>query len=172
MPQPCVHQTETCVCQCGQGLGAGMWVWRTNLGRRLLLAVRRHPEGMGVRKSATGNACGRNADHHTSKAPLLTDMQGGRTAIAASLPMHWSLPSQALGRTPTGAGSLMPMAAGYPTHPIPLRAPANPAAAASAPSPHQGGHMCSGATSGADPCGWPTCRGGVETTAEPHELCN
>ena len=34
--------------------------WRVNLGRILLLKARRQPEGAGVRKFATGNACGGN----------------------------------------------------------------------------------------------------------------
>ena len=59
----------------------GGWVlergdWRANPGRGLLLDARRQHEGTGVRKSATGNACGRNPDCHRSKASLLSDAQG------------------------------------------------------------------------------------------------
>ena len=56
-------------------------VWRANLGRGLLLAARRRPEGMGVRKSATRNACGGNLDCHRNKAPLLSDTQGARLPL-------------------------------------------------------------------------------------------
>ena len=41
--------------------------WRANLGRGLLLADRRQPEGMGVRKSTTRNARGGNVDHTEAK---------------------------------------------------------------------------------------------------------
>ena len=86
MPQPCMPQPEMCVCQWGWGLSAGTGVWRANLVRGLLLAVRRQTEGMGVRKSATGNACGGNPDCHRSEAPLLSDMQG--TGPHCSLSLH------------------------------------------------------------------------------------
>ena len=51
-------------------------VRRANLGRGLLLSVRRQPEGTEVRKSTTRNACGGNPDHHRSEVPLLSDTQG------------------------------------------------------------------------------------------------
>ena len=75
--------------------------------------MRRQPEGMGVRKSATGNACGGNPDCHRIKAPLLSDVQG-RTAIAASLPMHLPLPPLVLGKAPARAGSLTPQLLAFP----------------------------------------------------------
>ena len=50
-------------------------VWGADPGRALLLAVRRQPEGMGVRSSATWNAPGGSLDHDRRKAPLLSDMQ-------------------------------------------------------------------------------------------------
>jgi hypothetical protein len=37
-------------------------VWRTDWERGLMLAVRRKPEGMGVRSSAARNACGGSID--------------------------------------------------------------------------------------------------------------
>ena len=39
---------------CGQGLGAGTWGLESRPGRRLLLAVRRQPEGTRVWSSTTG----------------------------------------------------------------------------------------------------------------------
>lgn len=33
------------------------------------------PEGMEMRSSTSGNACGRSLDHHRSKVPLLSDVQ-------------------------------------------------------------------------------------------------
>ena len=49
-------------------------VWRANLGRGLLSAVRIQPEGTGMRSSANGNAHGGNPDQR-NEAPLLSDMQ-------------------------------------------------------------------------------------------------
>lgn len=34
------------------------------------------PEGMRMRKFTTGNTCGGSLDHHRSKEPLLSDVQG------------------------------------------------------------------------------------------------
>ena len=44
--------------------------WRADPGRGLLLAERRQPEGTGVRRSTTRNACGGITDHHRSKVPF------------------------------------------------------------------------------------------------------
>ena len=166
-------------------------VWRADPGRGLLLAARRQPEGTGVRSSATWNACVGNPDCHRSEVPLLSDAQGVGPPLQP-LPTHRLLPPQALGRAPAGACSLVPVAAGSPAQPIPTRAPMTPAAATSSSEdcPHHSGHshnpatitsmsppcrggiVCSVAASGTDPCGWPTFRGGAETTAEPQGLCN
>ena len=52
-------------------MGIGEQTWEENC----CWVRRRQPEGMGGRKSTTGNACGGNLDCHGSKAPLLYDVQ-------------------------------------------------------------------------------------------------
>ena len=66
-------------------------VWRAEPGRGLLLAVRRQPEGMGVRSYITGNACRGSPDHHRSEVPLLSDTQ--RVGLHCSLSPHVSAPA-------------------------------------------------------------------------------
>ena len=97
-------QTETGVHQCAQGLGAGTWGLESRPGEGLLLAVRRWPEGTGVRGSTTRTSCGGSLDCYRSKAPLLSDMQRA-VPTAASLLTHWPLPLQALRRAPARVGS-------------------------------------------------------------------
>lgn len=70
-----VPQPEARVHQCRSGLDAGPCGWEHRLGRGPLLALRRWPEGMEMRSSTSGNACGRRLDHHGSQVPLLSDVQ-------------------------------------------------------------------------------------------------
>ena len=79
--QPCMLQPETCDQCCRWGWEQEFGVWRANPGRGLLLAARRQPVGMGMKKSATGNARGGNLDRHRNKAPLLSDVQGVRLPL-------------------------------------------------------------------------------------------
>ena len=58
----------------GWVLGSG--VWRADPGTGQLLAVKRQPEGTGVRSSTTGNVCRKSLDHHRGKEPLVSDVQG------------------------------------------------------------------------------------------------
>ena len=55
-----------------KGLALEGEIWRADLGRELLLAVKRQSEGMRVRSSTSKNACG--GSHHRSKSPLLSDL--------------------------------------------------------------------------------------------------
>ena len=50
-------------------------IWRADQGRGLRLAVRRQPEGTGVRSSTIRNAHGGSQDHHRSNVPVLSDAQ-------------------------------------------------------------------------------------------------
>ena len=59
----------------------GGWVlengaWSVDPERGPLLAVKRQPEGTGVRSSTTGNVCSKSLGHDKSKASLLSGMQG------------------------------------------------------------------------------------------------
>ena len=89
----------------------GGWVlehgdWRANPGRGLLLGERRQTEGTEVRKSTTGNACGRNPGCHRSKTPLLNDTQEVELPLQPLFPLaspwppgtrkglHWGWPSR------------------------------------------------------------------------------
>ena len=74
-PQPCTPQPEMRVCQCVWGWVLEHGVWRADPARKMLLVVRKQPEGMGLRGSANKNACGGSPDHHRSKAPLLNNVQ-------------------------------------------------------------------------------------------------
>ena len=98
-PQPCVPQPERCVASVYGGCVLKCGVWRADPGRRLLLTVRRQPEGMEVRKSATRNACRGNPDRHRSEAPLLSDLQG------AGLPLQPLSPHEAPASLGTRKGS-------------------------------------------------------------------
>lgn len=49
------------------GLCSETWVWKANPERGLLSAAKRQPEGTGVRKSITLNACGGNLDSTEAK---------------------------------------------------------------------------------------------------------
>ena len=72
-----VHSSLSCelpVAKGGWVLESG--VWRTDPGRGQLLAVKRQPEGTGVKSSTTGKVCGKNPGHHRSKASLLSGVQG------------------------------------------------------------------------------------------------
>lgn len=51
-------------------------IWRVDPGRGQLLAVKRQPEGTGVKSSTTRKVCGRNPGHYRSKASLLSGVQG------------------------------------------------------------------------------------------------
>ena len=86
---------------------------------------------------------------------------------------------QELGKAHTRAESLTPVATGFPVCFITigvrsLMAIDSPAhlSPSGLPPPWQPCHIhtvlteCSKAASEADPCGWPTCRGGAKTTAE------
>ena len=44
-------------------------------GRGQMLAVKRQPEGTGVRHSTTGKVCGKSLGRHRSKVSTLSDMQ-------------------------------------------------------------------------------------------------
>ena len=59
----------------------GSWVlesgvWSMDPGRGHLLAVKRQPEGTGVRSSTTGKVCRKSPGHHRSKASFLSGAQG------------------------------------------------------------------------------------------------
>ena len=86
MHGPCcspAHPSLSCV---SPGV-EGVWVlesgvWRLDPGSGQLLAVKRQPEGTGVRNSMTRKFCGRSLGHHRNKAPLLSSVQG------VGLPLH------------------------------------------------------------------------------------
>ena len=82
--------------------------WRANLGKGLLLAARRQPEGTGGRKSITRNACGGNLDCHRTKMPLLSDVQGVELTLQPLCPRTNPLSCQPLGKALTRANLLVP----------------------------------------------------------------
>ena len=61
--------------------------WKADLGRGLPLAATRQPEVAGVRSSATENTHRGSRDHHTSEAPLLSDVP--RVGPPLSLSPEW-----------------------------------------------------------------------------------
>ena len=75
MPQFCVLHTQLGVLWCTWQLGAATWGVESRPAEGTTLAVRGQPEGMGLRSSATRNACGGSMDRHRSKVPLLSDVQ-------------------------------------------------------------------------------------------------
>ena len=75
-------------------------VWRADPGRGQLLAVKRQPEGTGLRSSTTGKVCGRSPGHHRSKVPLLSGAQGVGPTLQPPLPTHRPLPLWALRGAP------------------------------------------------------------------------
>ena len=129
-----------------------------------------------MRKSTTGNARGGNPNCHRSKVPLLSDVQRvGATTTAPSLPMLWALPPQALGRALTRVGAFAtPVAAAYSSmsHPYHGGISCTPGLCLLCTTLLTKVDLCAPGQPRADPCGWLTCRGGAETTAEPVELCN
>ena len=76
LPQHCAPQSESCVSCCGEGLVLESGVWSMDPRRGQLLAVRRQPEGTGVRSSTTRKVCGKRPGHHRSKALLFSGAQG------------------------------------------------------------------------------------------------
>ena len=84
-------------------------VKRVDLGKGLLLAAWRWPEGTGVRTSAAGNASGGSVDCLGSEAPLLSGTQRAGPPSWASLPTHQHLPLQALGGTPNRVSAHAPV---------------------------------------------------------------
>ena len=62
-----VPQPKMCVLWYRWGLGSESWVWKANPERGLLWATKRQPEGIGVRKPITLNACGGNPDSTEAK---------------------------------------------------------------------------------------------------------
>lgn len=87
--------------------------WKADLGRGLPLAATRQPEVAGVRSSATENTHRGSRDHHTSEAPLLSDVPRVGPPLSLSpewrpyLPRHLEglQPGQALTPLPAGVGS-------------------------------------------------------------------
>ena len=65
-------------------------------GRKQLLAVKRQPEGTGVRSSTTGKACRGSPGHHRSNAWVSGAQGRGRAATAILFPICWLQPPQAL----------------------------------------------------------------------------
>ena len=139
---------------------------------------------MGGRKFATRNACGGNPDCHRSKVLLLSDTRGWSHHCRLFLPTCWTpaLPgakkspskgwphscSQALGKAPIRAGSLMLVACGFPTY-VSSPGPCDTGSCATfGPCPYRGqiGYKCSRVALGGGSCGWPTYRGGAKITTE------
>ena len=75
VPQFCVLHTQLGVLWCTWGLDAATWSVESRPAEGTALAVRGQPEEMGLRRSATRNACGGSMDRHRSKVPLLSDVQ-------------------------------------------------------------------------------------------------
>lgn len=94
-----VPQPETRIHQCRSELGAGPCGWEHRPGRGPPLALRSQPEGMEVRSSTSGNACGRSLDQHGSQVPLPSDVQ------RPGLPRKLLSSTQAPASTDTGEGS-------------------------------------------------------------------
>ena len=78
-------------------------VWSADPGRGQLLAVKRQPEGTGIRSSTTGKVCRKSPGHNRSKASLLSGVQGAGPPIQPFSPPtgffglqgHWEgLPSE------------------------------------------------------------------------------
>ena len=77
-----VHSSLSCespVVKGGWVLESG--VWSADPGRGQLLAVKRQPEGTGVRSSTKGNVCRKSQGHHRSKASLLSGVQGAQPPL-------------------------------------------------------------------------------------------
>ena len=89
-----VPQPKMCVHWYRWGLGSESWVWKANPERRLLWATKRQPEGIGVRKPITLNACGGNPDSTEAKRHCWVMCKG------QPLTTQWLLPHCALGRLP------------------------------------------------------------------------
>ena len=107
---------------CHESPGAeGDWVlesgvWSVDPGRGQLLAVKRQPEGTGVRSSTVRKVCRSSLGHHRGKASLLSGMQGAEpplqplshpsassTSTGTGRGSHWSGPTY-----PSGQGLLSP----------------------------------------------------------------
>lgn len=92
----------------GRGWVPEQGVRRVGLGKGLLLAVQRWPEGKGVRNLATRNAPQRSLDGHSSESALLSDAQRVRSQ-PQPLSTLQRLPLQARGGAPPGASTPAPI---------------------------------------------------------------
>ena len=170
--------------RCAWGIGAGMWGLESK--SRVGTALRKQPEGAGMRSSKTRSARGRSLDGCTKYHCLV--MHKGGAATAASPLAHQPLQLQALPETACAplSSPLPPLPPpGWSTHPnhclmgfhfpvaIPapscLGGPLTPITT-SVPSGLMG--LCAQATSRADCDRRNTHRGGAETTAEPKGPCD
>ena len=157
-------------------------VWRADPGRGLLLAAKREPEGMGVQSSTSRNVCGRSPGHHCSPlahAPAPASL-GTRRGSCLSRFARLTRPGHGLQEQAHSPPPPPPPPQPKQAHmPHPLQLPPSP------PPTPAGWHLPhlllpltpptgagSGEASGTDTGGRPTCRGGAETTAEPHGPCN
>ena len=145
--------------QVQQGMGTGKWDLESRPGRRQLLAVKRQPEGKGLKSSTTRKVCARNSHHHRCKVSFLCVCKGGATLHHPSPPS--SPASRGNDREPILTGLLEPL----PPTQLFLTKPLN----------------ASPLLTCVDTCFRITseqmlvtgiCRDGVETTAEFQGLCN
>ena len=117
-PTQTVHDSPACPSlgwgsiSAGRGRVPEQRVSRAGLGRGLLLAVQRWPEGMGVRNSATRNAPQRSLDGHSTESALLSDAQRVRSQ-SQPLSTLQPLPLQARGGALPRASSPAPVPATF-----------------------------------------------------------
>ena len=181
--QPCMSQTGMCVCQCTWRLRAEIWGLKSKPGKKTTVGCEEI-----ARADGREEICNQEWLWRKSRLPqkqgATVDTQGWSTHCRLFLPTHWTptLPgakkspskgwphscSQALGRAPISAGSLVLVACGFPTH-LSSPGPCDAGSCATfVPCPYRGerGYKCSGVALGGGSCGWPAYRGGAKITTE------
>ena len=182
MPKPWASQPELCVSWCVWGV-LEHGVWRVGPGKGQLLAVKRQPEGMGVRSSTTGKFAEEARDtiearchcwvvckgqgRHCSPlphapAPASAGISRGACLSSLTHPSSQSLLHLCRSRRSKCQPHQAPWAV-----PVPVVMPNDTPAPACLC-----GHVCSGAALGADVGRRYKHRGSAKTTAEPQRSCN